>query len=86
MAGSGQTRKSSERAQVFRSTPGNGHSSAQLARRFSARTGREQSQQKLRLFDHLVGEREQPVRNLEAERLGGPEVDDKVKLGRLHHG
>src|SRR5262245_11776271 len=28
------------------------------------------------LFDHLVGEREQPVRNLEAKRLGGLEIDD----------
>jgi hypothetical protein len=28
------------------------------------------------LFDHLVGEREQPVRNLEANRLGGLEIDD----------
>src|SRR5262249_960923 len=36
-------------------------------------------------FDHLVGEREQPVRNLEAERLGGPEVDDKLKFYGLHY-
>jgi hypothetical protein len=28
------------------------------------------------LFDHLIGEREQPVGNLEAERLRGLEVDD----------
>jgi hypothetical protein len=27
-------------------------------------------------LDHLIGEREQPVRNLEAERLRGLEVDD----------
>jgi hypothetical protein len=26
-------------------------------------------------FDHLVGERQQLVWNLEAQRLGGPEVD-----------
>src|SRR5262249_28939155 len=35
----------------------------------SAITGREQSQQTRFLFDHLVGEREHLVWNLEAERL-----------------
>ena len=30
----------------------------------------------LDLLDHLVGERKQPVRNLDAERLGGLEIDD----------
>jgi len=28
-----------------------------------------------RSFDHLVDEREQPVRNLDAERLRRPEID-----------
>jgi hypothetical protein len=28
------------------------------------------------LFDHLVGERKQLGRNVEAERLGGLEIDD----------
>ena len=37
---------------------------------------------KLRLFDHLVGEREQLVRNCQAERLGGFEVDDEHVLVR----
>src|SRR5262249_55717696 len=36
------------------------------------------------LLDHLVGEREQPVRNLEAERFGGLEVEHQLELGRLH--
>src|SRR5262249_2737515 len=35
-----------------------------------------------RLFDHLVGEREQLVWNLEAERLRGLEVDRELVLGR----
>src|SRR5262245_23753427 len=42
-------------------------------------------QQKTQLFDHLVGEREQIVGDLEAERLGGPEVDHELELGRLQN-
>jgi hypothetical protein len=37
------------------------------------------------LLDHLVGEREQLVRNLEAERLGGFQIDYQVVLGRQLH-
>src|SRR6516165_3059440 len=36
-------------------------------------------------FDHLVGEREQLCRNLQAERLGGREVDHQLEFARLHH-
>jgi hypothetical protein len=37
------------------------------------------------LFDHLVGEREQVVGDLEAERLRGLEVDHRLEPGRLPH-
>jgi len=39
-----------------------------------------------RLFDHLVGQREQLVRNLEAKWLGGLEVDGQFELRRLLNG
>jgi hypothetical protein len=39
---------------------------------------------KLRLFDHLVGEREQSVRHLDAEHPGGRVVDDQLELRCLH--
>ena len=37
-------------------------------------------------LDHLVGEREQPVRNLEAERLRRLEIDDQFELRWLLNG
>src|SRR5215813_11840170 len=36
------------------------------------------------LFDHLVGDGEQPRREAEAECPGGVEVDHELELGRLH--
>jgi hypothetical protein len=35
------------------------------------------------LFNHLVGDREQRRRHMEAERLGCNQVHDQVELGRL---
>src|SRR5271165_4424165 len=35
------------------------------------------------LVDHLVGKREQLVRDRQAEHLGGREIDGKIKFGRL---
>src|SRR6516162_5568847 len=39
-----------------------------------------------RSFDHLVGKRNQLVRNLDAKRLGRLQVDDQLELGRLLNG
>src|SRR5215467_15318651 len=36
-------------------------------------------------LDHLVGKREQPVRNLEAKRLRGLEIDDQLESSRLQN-
>jgi hypothetical protein len=38
------------------------------------------------LFDHLVGAGEQRGWHLEAERVGGLEVDHQLELGRLLDG
>ena len=35
------------------------------------------------LFDHLVGEHQQVMRDGEAECIGGLEVDNEVEFGRL---
>src|SRR5215813_14135953 len=36
-------------------------------------------------FNYLVGAGEQRCRNLKAERAGGGQIDDQIKLGRLHY-
>ena len=39
-----------------------------------------------RLLDHLVSAQQERFGDRQAERLGGLEVDDEVKLGRILHG
>ena len=41
--------------------------------------------QQIFLLDHLVGAGEQRRRHVDAERLGGRQIDDELELGRLHH-
>src|SRR5262249_1361447 len=48
-----------------------------------AKNGCEQPQQSNPLFDHLVGAGEQRGWHLEAERLGGIEIDHELELGQL---
>jgi hypothetical protein len=52
------------------------------ARRPSATSGREQSQQ---LFDHFVGTTEESEGKCNAERLRGFEVQKQLEFGRLLH-
>src|SRR5215475_8739007 len=44
------------------------------------------SQQHSCSFDHLVGEREQIVGDVDAERLGSLEIDHELEFGYLHDG
>ena len=37
------------------------------------------------LLDHLICELSEPHRHIQAECLGGFEVNHELKLGRLHH-
>ena len=43
-----------------------------------------ETQQNLRLFDHLVGAREQRRRDVEPEHPCGRQVDDQLELAHLH--
>jgi hypothetical protein len=52
-----------------------------------AKSGREQMQQTCvqmpGLFDHLVGARQERLRDRQAERLCGGQIEDEIELGRL---
>jgi hypothetical protein len=61
------------------------HKAVAAALTLRAITGREQVQQK-KLFDHVVGEREQLVRHVKGNRRCSFEVDHKLELSWLLHG
>jgi hypothetical protein len=52
----------------------------------SANTGREQVQQKIVLLNDLIGAAEHRRGHVEAERLGGLEINDKLVFGRQLNG
>src|SRR6516225_3202813 len=66
-----------------RFTPKSGHWLSVLGCPLCAKSGHSALQQGLALFDHLVGAGEKRFRNLDAERLGGCDIDDKLDFGRL---
>jgi hypothetical protein len=74
----GQNEKVSQRAFLDRCTPESGRSFERGERQIRARLGH-----LARLFDHLVGERKQPIRHLDTQRLGGLEVHDQLDFRDL---
>jgi hypothetical protein len=65
-----------------RLSPDSGHLGRTAHSTRSAKRRPEQVQHKLRLVDHLIRTRQQHVEHRAAERLGGLEIDDQLKLGR----
>jgi hypothetical protein len=59
-----------------RFTPESGHGSARWQCPLCAKSGHYAVQQKLSLFDHLVGSGKQRLWNAESERFGCLEIDD----------
>jgi hypothetical protein len=53
-----------------------------LACPLSAKNGLMRCSKQQSLFDHVVGKREQFVRNCEAQCLGGREIEDELEFGR----
>ena len=49
------------------------------------RTGREQMQQATSLLDHLVGAQQKRLRERQAKRLGGFEIDDQFVFDGILH-
>src|SRR5881227_411556 len=39
-----------------------------------------------RLLNHLVGKREELVRDFQAQGIGGLQIDEQLEFGRLQHG
>jgi hypothetical protein len=56
-----------------------------LGRRFYCQSipGRKARLYSPALFNHVNGQRHQPVRNVEAQHLGALQIDDKVEFARL---
>jgi hypothetical protein len=67
------------------SYPNNGQIGDPLRRSKRANNRREQVKQKSTLLDHLVSKRQQVVRELQSERLGGFQIDRHLEFGGLQH-
>jgi hypothetical protein len=66
-----------------RFTPKSGHRNSVAQCLLCAKSGHSALQQKLSLFDRLVGSGKQHLWNAEAERFSGLEIDDQLDLDGL---
>src|SRR3954463_16561140 len=83
-----QNEKASQRAFLDRCTPESGRSFERRERQLRAITRRWQVRHTIpgcSLLDHLVGDGEQLVRDVEAERLDGRKVDNELEFDRLQY-
>jgi hypothetical protein len=83
MSESGHTRSFGNSYSMSGMPPERGHVADNDGRPRSATSCREQSQQSSRLFYDLVSAGEQRRRHLDAEQLGGSEINDQFGFGGL---
>jgi hypothetical protein len=86
MSSSGRSETSRQREGTDRSNFNSGHIWRPAARPLSAKTCREQMQQRAPLVDHLAGEDQDQIRDRQPDRLRGSEIEDHVELRGLFHG
>jgi hypothetical protein len=69
-----------------RFTPESGHSFSVSGCPLCAKLEHFAPQQYTLLFDHLIGDGEQPRRHGKAERFGGLHINNQLEFRRLNHG
>ena len=86
MSQSGQTEKVSQRAFLDRCTPESGRGFDRGERQLRAKSGHSEMTPKSTSLNHLVGTKEDRVRNFKPHRLCSFHVEHKLELRCLVHG